>query len=213
MLRKNRGKLLLSCAVTLLPCLIGLALWPQLPDEMPIHFGPTGMTDGWAGKALAVFGFPLSLLAAHLICIFCTLNDPKRENIGKKPLALLFWLIPATSLIVNVCLYAYALNMQINMATICTFLMGLIFLVTGNILPKLQQNYTFGIKVSWALDDPENWAATHRMGGWCWAVTGVLLLTTGFWLPVWLMLVLLTLAVAAPIVYSYVYYRQHSGQR
>lgn len=44
--------LILSLLVILLPMGLGLFLWNQLPDQVPIHFGLNGQADNYAGQGL-----------------------------------------------------------------------------------------------------------------------------------------------------------------
>lgn len=77
MIRQNKAKILLSSAVILLPALYGIIMWNHLPDTMAVHWGADGITDGTAGKVLAVFGLPLLYLLVHLFCLWLTLRDQK----------------------------------------------------------------------------------------------------------------------------------------
>ena len=90
--------------------------------------------------------------------------------------------------------------------------MGVIFLVTGNYLPKCRQNYTIGIKLPWTLDDEENWNYTHRLAGKLWMIGGVLIILLGFQTVVPPMAVSLTIMVVMtmiPAIASYLYYKKH----
>ena len=78
MIRKYKKKLIISSLLMLLPVLVGLVLWNQLPDRMATHWGIDGNVDGWASKAFAVFGMPLILIPVPgilLISAFRQLND------------------------------------------------------------------------------------------------------------------------------------------
>lgn len=209
MLRENKWKLLISSLVTLLPIGIGMILWNQLPDQMPVHFNFEGTADDWADKLFVILGLPGILLGGHLFCILAMAIDPKGKNIGKKPIGFLFWLIPCVSLVMNCAIFANALNLHINIATICILILGLLYIVMGNILPKVQQNYSFGIKVSWALDDSQNWTATHRVGGWSLVIGGVVILATAFWPNLWILLATVILSSLIPVAYSFFYYKRH----
>lgn len=209
MLKQNKWKLLATSLITLLPALIGVFLWPRLPEQMVTRFGVDGTAEGWSSKAFAVFGLPLILLAAHLFCILVTSVDPKIENIGRKPLNLIFWIIPVVSLVVNAALYAYTLEITIRISTICSVLIGVLQIVLGNILPKIQQNYSFGLKLPWTLDDPENWNRTHRLAGWCMVLSGVVLTASALWSNSWVILGVVVLSAIVPSFYSFAYYLRH----
>lgn len=55
---------------------------------------------------------------------------------------------------------------------------GVLFILLGNYMPRIKQNYTFGCKTPWALNDEHNWNRTQRMGGIVFVVIGVAMLVT-----------------------------------
>lgn len=179
-MKEYRKLIIATTLITLLPILLGLILWNRLPDTVAVHWGADGQADGWAGKAYAVFGLPCLLAAIHLFAVLFTLNDPRRKNINKKPLMLVFWLIPVLSLVTNGIVYLTAMGADIDVFVICFVLIGIIFIVFGNYMPKLQQNYTVGIKMPWTLNSTENWNRTHRLGGRLFIVGGILMILGGF---------------------------------
>jgi uncharacterized membrane protein len=108
--------------------------------------------------------------------------------------------------------YAHALGMTLDVDTIALLLMGVMFLIIGNYMPKCKQNYTLGIKLPWTLNSEANWNATHRLAGRVWVIGGVLLLACVF-LPenalAVAMQILLPVMVLIPVVYSYAYHKKH----
>lgn len=210
-MKNDKKTILVTTLVTLLPILLGLALWNRLPDTIPIHWGTDGQADGWSGKAFAVFGLPCILTAIHLFSIWITLNDPKRKNIHKKPLTLVFWLVPVVSFITSGFTYLAALGNDVNISLIISMLIGLLFIVLGNYMPKLQQNYTVGIKLPWTLNSTENWNRTHRLGGRLFIAGGFLLAVSGAISPLLgenaavfaVMLVIVGVCVIIPAGYSF----------
>lgn len=212
MWRQNKVKVIVTSLVTLVPCLIGLILWNRLPELIPTHFNFQGVADDWSSKPFAVFALPGFFFVCQLICVFAMLHDPKGENIGEKLISILLWVLPVTSMVVGVCMYMYALNIRINIGFVSITLIGILQIVLGNLMPKLRHNYTVGIKTAWTLSDPENWYHTHRVAGWSLVAAGVLTLATALLMSPWLMLILTVAGIAVPIVYSFIYYRQHKSQ-
>ena len=91
MLKQNKGKLLLTSLLTLLPIPAGLCLKDSLPASVPIHWGIDGKPDGF-GSPLTVFVLlPLVLLALHWLGIFLTLRDNKGNDQHKKMLGMIYW--------------------------------------------------------------------------------------------------------------------------
>ena len=178
--KKYKTTIIVTTLITLLPIVFGLIIWKKLPEQIATHWGADGQADGYSGKAFAVFGMPCILAALQLFVSFITLNDPKRRNIHKKPLTLVLWIIPVMSVLMNCMTYAVALGMKVDVGIIVSILIGLLFIILGNYMPKLQQNYTVGIRIPWTLNSTENWNRTHRLGGKMFILGGFLLIITGF---------------------------------
>lgn len=214
MLKRNKGTIILTACITLLPMLLGLALWNRLPDTVATHFDINGDPDGWSSKAFAVFGLPAFLVMVHLLCTFGTTMDPKRKNIQDKMFKLVLWIIPVISVIVCGGTYFHALGYEVDIARIAGILVGVMFIIIGNYLPKCRQSYTMGIKLPWTLHDEENWNATHRFGGWLWMAGGVafLAMAAAGRMNTILTLALIAAMVLLPTAYSYLYYRRHRGE-
>ena len=208
MIKKNLKVLIITSVILLLPILAGLILWNQLPEQMPTHWNAAGEVDGWSGKAFAVFGLPLIMVAAQWLCMLGTAADPKKNNHSEKVLHLVLWIVPALSVVLHAVTYATALGHAVPMEVVMPILVGLIFTIIGNYMPKCKQNYTIGIKIPWTLDNEENWNRTHRFAGWLWTFCGIAIMCTGFFGGFWVFLPITLLMVIAPIIYSYVLHRK-----
>lgn len=204
----NKKRLLVTSLVTLLPILIGLLLWKQLPDQVPTHFDFSGKVDDYSDKTFAVFFLPLFLLVIHLFVVWMVSKDPKSARLGKMA-ALVYWIVPAISLFVQCMVFFAAAGSGHGMTFNVNVFMGLFFLVIGNYLPKIRQNYTVGIRVPWTLNNEMNWNKTHRLAGKIWVTGGILFLLLGMLgitnpFPVFGLLIILILI---PMVYSYCLYK------
>ena len=205
MLKRNKKIILLTASITLLPMLMGIALWNRLPEQVATHFDINGVADDWSSKGFAVFGLPLFLLAVHLVCTLATAADPRRQNISDKMFRLVLWVCPVISLITNCSVYLIALGKEVNIGLICMLLVGVMFIIVGNYLPKCRQNYTMGIKLPWTLADEENWNRTHRMAGWLWMAAGAVFLVVAVVgkMSTWFSLATIGITVLVPTIYSF----------
>lgn len=201
-----------TAVATLLPLFVGLLLWGRLPDRIPTHFGVSGEADGWSSKAFAVFGLPAILLAVHLLCAFATRHDPRRKNISPLMWTLVLWIVPIVGLFMTVLVYGKALGYALNVTFFTMLLVGVVFIVVGNYLPKCRQNYTIGIKLPWTLADEDNWDRTHRLAGVLWVVSGIAIILCAFVAPKaflpWVFLAVILAEVVIPTVYSFLLYRK-----
>ena len=210
MIKKNKVTLIITTLVMLIPMFIGLLLWNQLPEQIPSHWNIHGEVDGWSSKAFAVFFFPALLMAIHWVCVFASCADPKAKNYHPKMIRLVLWICPVLSLLLNSMVYATALGYQLSVEIIMPLLVGLMFIIVGNLLPKCRQSYTMGIKLPWTLASEENWNKTHRFGGKVWTVGGVIIMATAFLGSFWLLIATMVVMVAAPTIYSYCLYRKQT---
>jgi len=208
MIKKNLKTLIITSVVILLPVLAGILLWNQLPDPMPSHWNASGEVDGWSSKPFAIFGLPLILLAAQWLCVLGTAADPKKNNHPEKILHLVLWIVPVLSVVMHTFVYLIALGYGVRMEVVMPVLIGVIFTIIGNYMPKCKQNYTIGIKIPWTLNNEENWNKTHRFAGWLWTACGLVIMLTGFFGGFWVFLIITLLMVFAPIIYSYMLHRR-----
>ena len=91
-------------------------------------------------------------------------------------------------------------------------MMGVLFIIVGNWMPKCEQTYTMGIKLPWTLNSKANWNATHRFGGKVWVIGGIATMLTAFLGSFLLMMAILAAMAILPTVYSYLYYRNHEEE-
>ena len=214
MLRENKRTLFLTSLLTLSPIPVGLLLWEKLPEQMTTHWGADGVADGWSSRTFAVFGLPLIMLAAEWLCAFFTGLDPKNRGQNKKVTELVLWIIPIVSLFTCSLVYITAFDVDFPPEMLTFALLGVMFIVIGNYLPKCKQNHTIGIKIKWTLENEENWNATHRMAGKLWVAVGFASLFCGFlpiaFLPVALV-GLITVTVLIPILYSWNYHKKQKN--
>jgi len=212
-MKEHKGKLILSSLLVLLPLAVGLLLWNRLPAQVPMHWNAAGEVDGWGSRLLAVCGMPLFLLAIHWVCLLFTFLDPKNKGQSRKALGLVFWICPAVSLISGTATLSEALGAPLRINTLMLLFIGILLIAVGNYLPKCKQNYTIGIKVMWALEDEENWAATHRFASRLWVGCGVVTLLLAFWpeIGMWVTLGLVLLTTLGSVLYSYLFYKKKHG--
>ena len=205
MMKANKKTLIITSIVTILPVLIGIICWNRLPEVMATHFGFNNEANGFSSKAFAVFGLPLILLAVLWVGAFVTAHDPKRQNISPKMFSLMLWIAPVISLVAATTIYPVNLGYELDIAFFSELLVGLMFIIIGNYLPKARQNYTIGIKIPWTLANEENWNRTHRLAGYLWMICGILMIfisLTRFVPAEWLVGIFLIM-VLVPCIYSF----------
>lgn len=211
MKKSNKWKLLVSGAIILSPVVAGLILWEQLPPQLATHWGADGIADGFSGKALAVFGIPLIMLFAQMVTVFFVERNNQANGQDRKILNMIYWIMPATSVMVCTVTYGSALGREIRFSSIFFLFFSLLFLFIGNYLPKTKRNRTLGVRVKWALLNDENWNRTHRFTGKLWFYAGLLSLPA-LLLPETTALsffgILLLVLILCPLLFSFLTYKK-----
>lgn len=135
--------MLITCAVCLLPIILGIALWEQLPDQMAIHFDINNRADNFASKEFAVFIMPFIMVLLQIFC--CVINDinAKKHGERKKFEMATKWIIPVMSIVLQIITFVYNLGKNLDIRRIVMIIVCAVFLVIGNYLPKFDyiKNY------------------------------------------------------------------------
>ncbi len=168
--------LLVTCLVCLLPILLGLALWNRLPESIAIHFDMHNTPDNFASKGFAVFGLPLLMVLMQTFG--CFVNDINAAKHGecKKFERAAKWIIPVLCVTVQMAIFGYALGWDVDVRKVAAILVGLIFLVIGNYLPKVDYIKNYDIAA-------EKARKINRFIGFEMVVMGILFLVSIFLPP------------------------------
>ena len=204
--------LLVSIAIT-------AVMYPSIPDIIPTHWGVNGQIDG-TGPKYMLFVFWGIAAGVNLLMLFAEKIDPKGENYARFPKVFNVFRVFFTAMLCGMELLSigFAFNPQFaNMNTIMFILMGGMFVLLGNYMPKVKHNYTFGIKTPWTLDSETVWNKTHRMAGPLWVASGLVIMAMAFVktssLAAYVMLAVVIVAVIVPMVYSYFEFKKEKENK
>lgn len=178
MMKFIKWKILIkTCLICLLPILLGIILWNKLPDEIAIHFDINNTPDNFSSKGFAVFALPFLMMLLQIIC--CIINDINAYKHGerKKFEYATKWIIPIMSVILQSTILCYAIGLQLDIRRIAITIVGIIFLLIGNYLPKFDyiKNYD---------SDTDKAKKINRFIGFESVIMGILAIITLFLPPV-----------------------------
>jgi len=197
--------------------LAGVILWNQLPNELATHWGPDGNPDGYSSRAFAVFVMPTILLALHLIVSLITAKADTNA-ISNKLFRLLLWICPVMSIMISTLIYATALGHEVNVPFWVLMLLGIIYIVLGNYLPKARQNPFLGVRVKWTLESKKNWEHSNRFSAKVMVVLGLIFIICAMlWIFAEMKTAVVVIicgsligAIFVMMLYSYLYYLKHN---
>ena len=98
-----------------------------------------------------------------------------------------------------------------NFKYIYATLIFILFLILGNLSPKLPMNKNIGLRVPWTLKNVSTWNATHRFLGYLSIILAIIYLPGVFIIPnfaLWTSFIVLVLVILSTI-FSYVYYNKN----
>lgn len=172
---KNKKAIALMWFVSLLPFVLVAVAWPYLPEKVPTHWGLNGQVDGYSSPATLWLLCGISPLLSLGMQLFPRL-DPKKENYEKFQSYYDFF-GPLVPLILLVCV-AVTLSEslwpgRISVGRVIGLMIGVLFLIIGNIMGKVKTNWFMGVRTPWALSDTDVWNKTQRLGGWTFFLSGL----------------------------------------
>lgn len=214
-MNKNSKKILAKAdIITGLLCLVGiipgLACYNRLPDQMPIHFNINNQPDNYMSKNIVIFALPLSMMIFHLICcIIENLNIPYSAT--PRPVKwIVRIIIPAITISLQCVTVMFTLDIMTDIGLVCNLIVGVIYILLGNYLPKTRPNLTFGIKLPWTLTNEEVWSKTHRLAGWLMVPCGIIVIAASFLKAYIIWTAALFIPMIIPVVYSFVISRKQN---
>jgi uncharacterized membrane protein len=192
----------------------GFSLWfyPELPERVAVHWGIAGRVDGWSSKIILVFVFPVAGFLLGLLFLVLPKIDPRKKEVALH--ARTYWTIVNIALVflasLQVMLVGYNLGWPIDIPLLVPVGVGVLFLLIGNLMPRMRPNWTMGIRTPWTLSSEQVWRKTHRLGGYCFMAMGLMMIAAGFLgtpttLP-YVVGVTITFALV-PVVYSFFAWR------
>ena len=206
---KKLSKLtVITTILTLLPIILGAALYNQLPDTVVTHWGFNNEPNGWSPKWMACFGIPLIMAAINFVLSVVTDKEDTAVRTSKTVMSIVRWTVPVLSMLLVPMMLFSALGVPFDVEKIASAIVGLLLIVIGNYLPKCRRNKYVGIRLPWTLESDENWDKTHRLGGYVWMLGGLIMAIAPWIGKPQITLIVLLVIILIPTVYSFILHRR-----
>ncbi|HEV8381307.1 MAG TPA: SdpI family protein [Gemmatimonadales bacterium] len=199
---------------------VAVSIWayPQLPPTVATHWNLRGTPDGFSSRGVAVAIIPGVILLMMGLFNVLPKVDPKRENYAR--FIGTYWLIANAVilflLVAHGMIIATGLGYAVKVDRLMPIGVGLLFIILGNYLTRVEPNWFVGIRTPWTLSSDTVWRKTHRTGGGL-MVLGGLVVTACAFLPhgafVPLLIVAILVMAVIPIAQSYVLWKREQGPR
>jgi len=199
---------------------LAFCLWalPRLPAQVATHWGVNGEPNDWSSPLFAALLMPGVMLLLSLIFGALPGIDPLKKNyeFHGSVYFLLANVVVAFMGAVQVVLIGFALGWPLEMRRVLPILLGLLFVVMGNLIPRIRPNWFMGIRTPWTLSSERVWRKTHRVGGYTFILAGLLFIAAAFLATGdtgrTIMFVAIFPMILWPVIYSYLEWRREKAE-
>jgi len=211
-IRKNE---IIISAIILTSFLIGIYLYPYMPDKIASHWNYRGEVDGYITKFWGLFLMPSISLGLLLLFILIPRIDPLKENIEKFRKYFDRFIV----LIIIFLFYLYLLTIfwnlgkKFNMVQLLVPAFALIFYYAGILVENAKRNWFIGIRTPWTLSSENVWDKTHKIGGKLFKGAGTIAIL-GIFFQNYAIFFVITPAILVAIytvIYSYFIYQKEKN--
>ena len=208
---KNKKNFNLNLILSILPIIVVILIYNNLPELIPAHFNLSGDINR-LGNKIEIFIVPIMILFIGL--------SSKSEFNHKNPQTILLALL-ILNLVVYFQLYeSIFYNNEVypvNPKKVLAMGISVIMIILGLIFKKCDINSICGIRIKWTLQDKNNWKYTHLFSSKLWVILGVMSIPLIIYMDssyvVSLMIVNIVVASIVSIYYSYKLYKRDKSYK
>lgn len=205
-MRVDKKSLFVGIVICLLPILIGVYYFDVLPDQIVVHFNAKGEPDNFVSKTYAIIGVPIFLAIVQGIISLVVDFD----KTPKKGALIIKGIIPLISVLVQGGLIAYALDNNFNVPQLTVFVIGIVFIILGNYLPKKEfwGKYNFNL---FGLEKGVNEQKVIRAYALHMTFSGVAIFISGFFSSIVALVLIVIFAIISAVLPFYLV-KKYKGQ-
>ena len=197
-MRVDKKSLFLSVAICLLPILIGVYYYNVLPEQIAVHFNFNGEPDKFVSKTHAIIELPIFFTVVQIIISLVVDFD----KTPKKGALIIKGITPIISVLVQGGLIAYALDNNFNVTKLTALVIGILFIVLGNYLPKKEfwGKYNFNL---FGLEKGVNEQKVVRAYALYMTLSGVVIFISGFFSSTVALVLIVVIAIFSTVLPFY----------
>jgi|GEM_PF-318694 len=171
----------LQLLLLVVPMLAALLATPFATEPVPMQWSLRGQVNWYTPKEWGLLVLPVTMLLTIGLVFFLEGRDRNRRNLEDGRLTSHRKATRAIRLAISVLLagvgfiqIASALGRHLDVARLVPVGVGLLLAFIGNLFGKLKPNRYAGIRVPWTLRSETVWRKTHRVTGWIYTVSGLI---------------------------------------
>ena len=214
----KKNSIIIMCLMLMMWVVVGIS-FTFLNDIVPIHFGADGNPDQYGSKYFILL-FPGIGMVIGLTMLLVAKYGKVSENYQKYLLATCI-ILETIFFILTVVFVVYAMTYleetpAFDISKIMMVVIGSMFIIMSNFMPKIEKNRTLGIKTTWSMYNEVTWQKTHRFAGFMGVVVGVLMLASGIFFAdivnAVIFIALLSIFMITTTIASYKFYKAEKAK-
>ncbi len=168
-----------------LPLVVTLIALPYLPEKIPAHYGFDNQVDRWGSKYEALLFPIISILMGYYLLGMAKLAA-KKEEYGENNknvimivgilLLILFNALNIHSLYTSLNKVENLSSVSLDIGQLAFGIIGVLMIVTGNVMPKLRMNSMIGLRTHWSMKNEVTWKKSQHIGGISFIVGGIIII-------------------------------------
>lgn len=168
-----------------LPLMVVLIALPYLPEKIPAHYGFDNQVDRWGSKYETLLFPTISILMGYFLLGMAKL-EKKQKNYGKNNenitmivgflVLILYNALNIHSLYTSFHKVENLSSVPLGISQLIFGIIGVLMIVTGNIMPKLRMNSLIGLRTHWSMKNEVTWEKCQRVGGISFIIGGIMII-------------------------------------
>lgn len=219
-------------ALTLISSVIMLFVFP---DTIPVHFDINGVVDRWGSK-YEILILPAMAVVCMLMFKFFTklytdkaletTDDKEKAEIlsNVKVINITVWIMSVLFFVMNIItlytsysqLYPDMNLPEFDVIQAVSIIMGIVFIVMGNYMPKTRRNSTIGFRFPWTLYNDTTWSKSNKFASYVMIIAGCITIIGSIFLKdaaaSILMMAVVSISLILIMIYAYFVYRDERNK-
>lgn len=211
MQKSTKVSLIISILLIIISFIIGIYVYPSMPDMMASHWNISGQVNGYMSKFWGLFLLPFVSLALLVFLFLIPYLDPRKKNIDKfrKTFDIFIVVLMLFMFFLYLVTIFWNSGIKFDMTTFVFVAFCVLMFFIGFLLKNAKPNWFIGIRTPWTLSSDKIWKKTHDLGAVLFMVFAFVSLLGLLFIKYALFFVLVPLIGISVflVVYSFVLYK------
>lgn len=203
---------IIAILIIIVAFLIGIAMYPSLPDEIPTHWNTEGEVDGTMPVLIGLFLLPAMMAVITGLLMVLPRFDPRyaryEEFQGSYDGVII--LLNLFLFVLFIITILWSIGIEVPMNQVMSIMFAILMAGIAFFIRNVKQNWFGGIRTPWTMESEVVWDETHKRGFRVFLVIALFCLL-GVILPEYAYLFILLPVIIGSIylvIYSYLLWKK-----